>query len=190
MLRFPRRYEPDDDRPAEAARRLAAGGDFLLLDVRSPDEGSGWQCVAGATNLPMAEIPGRLAEIDRAKEVAVMCHHGVRSAQVAAYPREPSAGRASPPSPAASGQAPPIRVIVPGRTYRWDSDATHTPMFHQMEGLVIDRAIHMGHLKWTLETFIARFFETAWSPASAPTTSPSPSPRRRWTCSATAPAAR
>jgi phenylalanyl-tRNA synthetase alpha chain len=56
-------------------------------------------------------------------------------------------------------QRPPIRIIVPGRTYRMDSDATHTPMFHQMEGLVIDRAIHMGHLKWTLETFIARFFE-------------------------------
>jgi phenylalanyl-tRNA synthetase alpha chain len=56
-------------------------------------------------------------------------------------------------------QKPPIRIIVPGRTYRMDSDATHTPMFHQMEGLVIDRAIHMGHLKWTLETFIARFFE-------------------------------
>jgi len=60
----------------------------------------------------------------------------------------------------ANGQEPPIRIIVPGRTYRSDSDATHTPMFHQMEGLVIDRAIHMGHLKWTLETFISRFFET------------------------------
>jgi phenylalanyl-tRNA synthetase alpha chain len=60
----------------------------------------------------------------------------------------------------ANGQAPPIRVIVPGRVYRSDSDATHTPMFHQMEGLVIDRTIHMGHLKWTLETFCRRFFET------------------------------
>ncbi|MBS0334133.1 MAG: phenylalanine--tRNA ligase subunit alpha [Proteobacteria bacterium] len=60
----------------------------------------------------------------------------------------------------ATGQPPPIRIVVPGRTYRSDSDATHTPMFHQMEGLVIDRNIHMGHLKWTLDTFIARFFET------------------------------
>ena len=59
----------------------------------------------------------------------------------------------------AGGQDPPIRVIVPGRTYRKDSDQTHTPMFHQVEGLVIDRDIHMGHLKWTLETFVARFFE-------------------------------
>jgi phenylalanyl-tRNA synthetase alpha chain len=60
----------------------------------------------------------------------------------------------------AAGQDPPIRVIVPGRTYRSDSDATHTPMFHQVEGLVIDRDIHMGHLKWTLDAFIARYFET------------------------------
>jgi len=61
--------------------------------------------------------------------------------------------------PGNNGQ-PPIRVIVPGRTYRSDSDATHTPMFHQLEGLVIDRDIHMGHLKWTLDQFIARYFET------------------------------
>ncbi|ODT88646.1 phenylalanine--tRNA ligase subunit alpha [Phenylobacterium sp. SCN 70-31] len=64
------------------------------------------------------------------------------------------------PSWIAGGQEPPIRVIVPGRTYRSDSDATHTPMFHQLEGLVIDRDIHMGHLKWTLDQFIARYFET------------------------------
>ncbi len=56
-------------------------------------------------------------------------------------------------------QKPPIRIIAPGRTYRSDSDATHTPMFHQIEGLVIDKGIHMGHLKWTLETFLKAFFE-------------------------------
>ncbi len=56
-------------------------------------------------------------------------------------------------------QPPPIRIIAPGRTYRSDSDATHTPMFHQVEGLVIDRGIHLGHLKWTLETFLKAFFE-------------------------------
>ncbi|PSJ41550.1 phenylalanine--tRNA ligase subunit alpha [Sphingomonas deserti] len=56
-------------------------------------------------------------------------------------------------------QKPPIYIIAPGRTYRSDSDATHTPMFHQVEGLVIDRGIHMGHLKWTLETFLKAFFE-------------------------------
>ena len=57
------------------------------------------------------------------------------------------------------GAGEPIYIIVPGRTYRSDSDATHTPMFHQVEGLVIDRKIHMGHLKWTLETFVRAFFE-------------------------------
>ncbi len=56
-------------------------------------------------------------------------------------------------------QSPPIRIIAPGRTFRKDSDATHTPMFHQIEGLVIGKDIHMGHLKTTLETFVARFFE-------------------------------
>jgi phenylalanyl-tRNA synthetase alpha chain len=53
----------------------------------------------------------------------------------------------------------PVRLIAPGRVYRSDSDATHTPMFHQVEGLVIDRAITLGHLKWTLETFLKAFFE-------------------------------
>ena len=53
----------------------------------------------------------------------------------------------------------PVRIIAPGRVYRSDSDATHTPMFHQVEGLVIDKGIHMGHLKWTLETFLKAFFE-------------------------------
>ena len=58
-----------------------------------------------------------------------------------------------------TSQQPPIRIIAPGRVYRSDSDATHTPMFHQIEGLVIDRGIHLGHLKWTLETFLKAFFE-------------------------------
>jgi len=56
-------------------------------------------------------------------------------------------------------EAPPIRIIAPGRVYRSDSDATHTPMFHQIEGLVIDKGIHLGHLKWTLETFLKAYFE-------------------------------
>jgi phenylalanyl-tRNA synthetase alpha chain len=53
----------------------------------------------------------------------------------------------------------PLYVIAPGRVYRSDSDATHTPMFHQVEGLVIDKSITLGHLKWTLETFLKAFFE-------------------------------
>ena len=54
---------------------------------------------------------------------------------------------------------PPFRFICPGRTYRCDSDQTHTPQFHQIEGLVVDETTHMGHLKWTLEEFLRAFFE-------------------------------
>ena len=55
-------------------------------------------------------------------------------------------------------QKPPIRIIVPGRTFRADHDATHSPMFHQVEGLVIDRTTHMGHLKGCLNEFCRAFF--------------------------------
>jgi phenylalanyl-tRNA synthetase alpha chain len=56
-------------------------------------------------------------------------------------------------------EKPPIRIIAPGRTFRCDSDQTHTPMFHQIEGLVIDETTHMGHLKWVLTEFCKAFFE-------------------------------
>jgi phenylalanyl-tRNA synthetase alpha chain len=59
------------------------------------------------------------------------------------------------------GEPPPIRVIVPGRTYRADHDATHSPMFHQVEGLVLDRAITLGHLKGCLIDFLRAFFGIA-----------------------------
>lgn len=58
------------------------------------------------------------------------------------------------------GGPPPYRIAVPGRTYRSDYDMTHTPMFHQIEGLVIDRTTHMGHLKGVLVEFCKAFFET------------------------------
>jgi phenylalanyl-tRNA synthetase alpha chain len=75
-------------------------------------------------------------------------------------------------------QKPPIRVIIPGRTYRVDSDQTHTPMFHQVEGLVIDKSSHLGHLKWILEEFCKAFFEVAhvkmrFRPSYFPFTEPS-----------------
>jgi len=54
---------------------------------------------------------------------------------------------------------PPHRIVAPGRTYRCDSDLTHTPMFHQIEGLVIDKSTHMGHLKGCLEDFCRAYFE-------------------------------
>ncbi len=75
-------------------------------------------------------------------------------------------------------QKPPIRVICPGRTYRCDSDQTHTPMFHQIEGLVIDETTHLGHLKWALEEFLKAFFEVKsaalrFRPSFFPFTEPS-----------------
>src|SRR6516164_386234 len=56
-------------------------------------------------------------------------------------------------------EKPPLRIIAPGRVYRSDSDQTHTPMFHQVEGLAIDKETHLGHLKWVLEEFCKAFFE-------------------------------
>ncbi len=75
-------------------------------------------------------------------------------------------------------QKPPIRIIVPGRTFRSDHDATHSPMFHQVEGLVIDKAAHMGHLKGCLIEFCRAFFGLAdlpvrFRPSYFPFTEPS-----------------
>jgi len=75
-------------------------------------------------------------------------------------------------------QKPPIRVIAPGRTYRCDSDQTHTPMFHQVEGLVIDTTSTIGTLKWVLEEFCKAFFEVPsvemrFRPSFFPFTEPS-----------------
>jgi phenylalanyl-tRNA synthetase alpha chain len=75
-------------------------------------------------------------------------------------------------------QKPPIRAIMPGRTYRSDSDQTHTPMFHQVEGLVIDKSSHLGHLKWILQEFCRAFFEVErvnmrFRPSFFPFTEPS-----------------
>ncbi len=56
-------------------------------------------------------------------------------------------------------QKPPIRIVIPGKTYRMDSDATHSPMFHQLEGLVIDKTANVANMKWVLEEFCKAFFE-------------------------------
>ncbi|MCC6737017.1 MAG: phenylalanine--tRNA ligase subunit alpha [Bauldia sp.] len=75
-------------------------------------------------------------------------------------------------------QKPPIRVVIPGRTYRQDSDQTHTPMFHQLEGLVIEEDTNIGHLKWVLQEFCKAFFEVdrvemRFRPSFFPFTEPS-----------------
>jgi phenylalanyl-tRNA synthetase alpha chain len=75
-------------------------------------------------------------------------------------------------------QKPPIRIICPGRTYRTDFDQTHTPMFHQVEGLVVDQSATLANLKWVLEAFCKAFFEVPrvgmrFRPSFFPFTSPS-----------------
>ena len=75
-------------------------------------------------------------------------------------------------------QKPPIRIVIPGKTYRQDSDATHSPMFHQVEGLVIDKTANVGHLRWVLEEFCKAFFEVdsvtmRFRPSFFPFTEPS-----------------
>jgi phenylalanyl-tRNA synthetase alpha chain len=74
-------------------------------------------------------------------------------------------------------QKPPVRVVVPGKVYRSDSDATHTPMFHQIEGLLVDRKVTMAELKGTLDAFVHAFFgadrRTRFRPSFFPFTEPS-----------------
>jgi phenylalanyl-tRNA synthetase alpha chain len=75
-------------------------------------------------------------------------------------------------------QEPPIRIVIPGKTYRQDSDATHSPMFHQVEGLVIDKTANVANMKWVLEEFCKAFFEVdsvkmRFRPSFFPFTEPS-----------------
>jgi len=75
-------------------------------------------------------------------------------------------------------QKPPIRIVIPGKTYRQDSDATHSPMFHQLEGLVIDRTANVANMKWVLSEFCKAFFEVPnvnmrFRPSFFPFTEPS-----------------
>ncbi len=75
-------------------------------------------------------------------------------------------------------QKPPIRIVIPGKTYRQDSDATHSPMFHQVEGLVIDRTANVANMKWVLTEFCKAFFEVPsvnmrFRPSFFPFTEPS-----------------
>ncbi|MGB7286964.1 MAG: phenylalanine--tRNA ligase subunit alpha [Salaquimonas sp.] len=75
-------------------------------------------------------------------------------------------------------QEPPIRIVIPGKTYRQDSDPTHTPMFHQLEGLVVDKTANVANMKWVLEEFCKTFFEVdqinmRFRPSFFPFTEPS-----------------
>ena len=77
--------------------------------------------------------------------------------------------------------SPPVRIVIPGKTYRCDSDATHSPMFHQLEGLVVDKSANVANLKWVLQEFCKAFFEVPhlnmrFRPSYFPFTEPSLEP--------------
>ena len=85
---------------------------------------------------------------------------------------------------AMQGRQPPIRIIAPGKVYRSDSDQTHSPMFHQVEGLLVDDSATLGDLIGTLEAFVAAFFgrafEMRFRPSYFPFTEPSAEVDIRW----------
>ena len=162
---------------AELERKLAT--EAIDLSLPAPERPSG-------TIHPVSQVMDELAEIfaDLGFSVAegpeietqwynftalnMPENHPARAMQDTFY-LEPREGESEPrvlrthtsPVQIRAGEAhgAPLYVIAPGRVYRSDSDATHTPMFHQVEGLVIDKHITLGHLKWTLETFLKAFFE-------------------------------
>ena len=76
---------------------------------------------------------------------------------------------------------PPLRIIAPGRVYRRDSDLTHTPMFHQVEGLLVDQGVTFADLKGTLTVFVHQMFGPKSACASVPAISRSPNPAPKWT---------
>jgi phenylalanyl-tRNA synthetase alpha chain len=126
--------------------------------------------IFGAMGFAVAEGPDVESDWFNFGALNIPAHHPARADHDTFYvPANPSAGGDAPPrvmrthtSPVQARvmleQAPPIRIIAPGRTYRADHDATHSPMFHQCEGLVIDRGITLGHLKGCLIDFLRAFF--------------------------------
>ena len=142
--------------------RLAAPG-LIHPITRTMEEMS---AIFGAMGFAVAEGPDVESDWNNFSALNIPEHHPARADHDTFY--LPALGNAAPrvlrthTSPVQVrtmlGQAPPIRVIVPGRTYRADHDATHSPMFHQVEGLVLDRDITLGHLKGCLVDFLRAFF--------------------------------
>ncbi|MBW4092552.1 MAG: phenylalanine--tRNA ligase subunit alpha [Proteobacteria bacterium] len=124
--------------------------------------------IFGAMGFAIAEGPDVETDWHNFGALNIPAHHPARDDQDTFYLTTPDPGGAPPPvlrthtSPvqirSMLGRGVPLRVIVPGRTYRADHDATHSPMFHQCEGLVLDRNITLGHLKGCLIDFLRAFF--------------------------------
>jgi len=78
-------------------------------------------------------------------------------------------------------QDPPVRILAPGKVYRADYDVTHSPMFHQIEGLVVDKGITFAHLKGTLQLLLSVCLAQRQRSDCGPAIFPSPNPVRKWT---------
>ncbi|HEY3848160.1 MAG TPA: phenylalanine--tRNA ligase subunit alpha [Acetobacteraceae bacterium] len=160
---------------AELDTRIAAEGIDPTLPPRPRETGlihpisrtiEEIAAIFGAMGCTIAEGPDVESDWYNFTALNIPQHHPARADQDTFY--LPAQGNLPPPvlrtqtSPVQIRtmltQAPPIRVIVIGRTYRADHDATHSPMFHQCEGLVIDRDLTLGHLKGTLIDFLRTFF--------------------------------
>ncbi|MBV8455067.1 MAG: phenylalanine--tRNA ligase subunit alpha [Acetobacteraceae bacterium] len=125
--------------------------------------------IFGAMGFSIAEGPDIETDWHNFSALNIPAHHPARDDQDTFY--LPARNEQTPPvlrthtSPvqirAMMERPPPLRVVVPGRTYRADHDATHSPMFHQLEGLVIDRDITLGHLKGCIIDFLRAFFGIA-----------------------------
>jgi phenylalanyl-tRNA synthetase alpha chain len=162
-------------------------GEMGFTVVEGPDIESDWHNFT-ALNIP-PEHPARqmhdtfyLAQGDNGGNAAPQAAHLHQGAMVAESPERAIRLLRTHTSPVQVrtmlSQKPPIRILVPGRTFRKDSDMTHTPMFHQFEGLVIDEATHMGHLKGCLIDFCRAYFEVddvpvRFRPSHFPFTEPS-----------------
>ena len=123
-------------------------------------------------NFTKVELPARPSRARNARHVLLRARRKLASAKLLRTHTSPVQVRTM------LTQKPPIRIVCPGRTYRTDFDQTHTPMFHQVEGLVIDKTANLGNLKWLLEEFCKAFFEVKdvkmrMRPSFFPFTSPS-----------------
>ncbi len=183
---------------AELDRRLAADRVDVTLPPRPASEGrihpisqtiDEMVAIFGEMGLVVAEGPDIEDDFHNFTALNIPPEHPARQSHDTFYLAGSGAGNESAPrvlrthtSPVQirtmMSQKPPIRVICPGRTYRRDDDATHSPNFHQIEGLVIDKTTHMGHLKGCLIDFARAFFEVAdlpvrFRPSHFPFTEPS-----------------
>ncbi len=160
---------------AELARRLASERIDVTLPPRADPPGSihpisrtleEMYAIFGAMGFAIAEGPDIETDWHNFSALNIPGHHPARDDHDTFYlpgqPGGPPCVLRTHTSPVQIrtmlDQPPPIRVIVPGRTYRADHDATHSPMFHQCEGLVIDRDITLAHLKGCVTDFLRAFF--------------------------------